>query len=411
MTDTAFPHMYRIRQVLTSTPIDRPGEAVRQLVRSDPAIAVIQPGMRVAVTAGSRGIANITAILSGVIAELKASGAEPFVVPSMGSHGYATAEGQIELLASLGITESSVGAPIRSSMEVVELGKTEDGVAVFCDKLAFGADKIVVVGRVKPHTSFRAPNESGLLKMVVVGLGKRHGADALHTAPNRYDSLPKMARVALAKMPIAFGVAIVEDSLDRTTHLQVVLPKDFEAEDRKLLVEARRLMPRIPFERLDVLIVDEMGKNVSGTGMDPNVIGMGRRTGGASIPDIDRIAVLDLTEASHGNAVGIGMADVTTRRLVDKIDFRPTYMNAMTAGSFIAVKVPMTLETDREAISAVLRGYSVETIRLARIKNTLLLEEMEVSAGLLDAVRQDDCLDVLQDLGPMTFGAAGDLLR
>jgi hypothetical protein len=295
-------------------------------------------------------------------------------------------------------------------MEVVELGQTEDGVSVYCDRLAQEADMIVVVGRVKPHTSFRAPNESGLLKMVVVGLGKRHGADALHTAPNRYDSLPRMARVALSKLRIAFGVAIVEDAMDRTARLQVVLPEDFEVEDRRLLVEARRLMPRIPFESLDVLIVDEMGKNISGTGMDPNVIGMGRRIGGPSVPDIDRIVVLDLTDESHGNAVGIGMAEVTTRRLRDKIDFTPTYMNAVTAGSFVAVKVPMTMETDREAVAVALRGFDPGTVRLARIKNTLMLKHLDVSPALLDEVEADESLTVEEELGELAFGADGALL-
>ncbi len=410
MTEFAFPHMYRIRQHLADQALPDPVAELRRLLAAHPAVQAVRPGMSVAVTAGSRGIANIPALLAAVVDELKQRGAEPFLVPAMGSHGGATAEGQVNMLASLGITEQSVGAPIRSSMDVVELGRTPDGLPVYCDRNASQADMIAVVGRVKPHTSFRAEIESGLLKMLAIGLGKQRGAETMHHGKGAFHSIPAVARVTLAKAPIGFGVALVEDAFDHTAIIRVLAPEEFEPVEKELLVQAKQMMPHLPFDQLDVLIVDEIGKHISGTGMDPNVIGMGRRTGGESHPEIDKIVVLDLHEASHGNANGIGMADLTTRRLVNKIDLPATYMNSMTADCLLTSKIPMTMETDRKAVEIAMRGYSAADVRMVRIKNTLLLEEMDVSAALLDELRGRSDVTVIEDKGILAFGPDDNLV-
>jgi hypothetical protein len=327
----------------------------------------------------------------------------------MGSHGGATAEGQREMLASYGVVEDRVGAPIVSSMEVVEVGRTPDGIPVWVDREAYSADGILVVNRVKAHTAFKAPNESGLMKMMAIGLGKRQGADTYH----RHD-LAKVVleagRVVLAKAPIVGGLAIVENSRDQTWKIVGTTPERMEEVERELLVQANRLLPRVPFDALDVLIVDEMGKNISGTGMDLNVIGMWRRIGGEQRPYFKYIVALDLTEESHGNALGIGMADLTSKRLVDKIDLHATYTNVITTNFFTTGKIPVTLQTDRAAIEAAFKTFAPETARAVRIKNTLALEEILVSEGLLSEIRARSDLVILDDPKPMVFDDGGTLL-
>ncbi len=412
MKATSYPHMYRIQQDLPNCPLPDPAGELRRLLRVHPVLLSIQPGARVAITAGSRGVSNIPLLIAAVVDELRARGAEPFVVPAMGSHGGATAEGQVELLRSLGVTDEAVGAPIRASMEVVELGQTDQGVKVFCDKLAFQSDMIVAINRVKPHTGFRGDIESGIVKMLVIGLGKRHGAEAMHQSPERYGSIPAMARISLEKAPIGLGVAVIEDALHQTAKIALATPAEFEAVDKAMLMEARRLMPQLPVDQLDVLIIDETGKDISGAGMDPNVIGMGRAIGGRHTPEVTRLVVLDITEESHGNPGAIGYADVTTRRLVDKLDYGALYMNSVTAaglGRFDGCKIPLTMPTDREAIAIALNGYDADTVRLIRIKNTLQLGEMDVSHSLLDELRQRENVRVVGEKGPMSFDEAGTL--
>lgn len=403
------PRMATVKQVFDVTRIeDVPGEVRRQLAEFGLARRV-RPGQRIAITAGSRGIANIVEIIATVAAELGVLGAEPFVVPAMGSHGGATAEGQSEMLAGYGIVEARIGCPILSSMDTVEIGHTPDGIPVWLDRNAAEADGIFVVGRVKAHTAFKAPNESGLMKMMAIGLGKRQGADTYH----RHDIgrvVLEAGRVMLAKAKIVGGLGIVENSRDQTYQVQATPPETMEQADRQLLIEANRLLPHVPFDYLDVLIVDEMGKNISGTGMDLNVIGMWRRIGGEQVPYFKYIVALDLTKESHGNALGIGMADLTTRRLVNKIDFPATYTNVMTTNFFATGKVPVTLDTDREALELAFKTFSANTVRAVRIKSTLELEHIEVSEGLLDDVRARDGLVVVNYPAPLSFTPEGALL-
>ena len=404
-----FPRLYRVRQSFDRRRLEDPAAVLAERLRTAPAMDGLKPGMKVAITAGSRGIHRIGELVAAVVQEVKRRGGEPFVVPAMGSHGGATAEGQADMLRGLGVSEEVVGAPIRSSMQVAEVGRTPEGWPAYCDRIALGSDWIVVMNRIKPHTAFKSDIESGLNKMLTVGLGKHKGAENVHVIGLGRGVVP-IARVIRANAPVGVGIAIVENSEDLTYDFAIVPPDQFEEADRRLLKLANQLLPRLPFDQLDVLVVREMGKNISGTGMDSNIIGIGRRIGGQHKPDITRVAVLDLTPETHGNALGIGLADLTTRRLVDKIDYRATYTNVITTGYLPSARIPMTLENDQECIAVALSGYDPAKARLAVIRNTLDLEHLDVSEGLLDEVRGNAALTVEQELGMMRFDGQGNLL-
>jgi len=382
----------------------------------------IKPGARIAVAVGSRGISNLQTIVASVLDLLKAAGAEPFIVPAMGSHGGATPEGQKELLAEYGITEAALGVPIRAAMEARPLGATEDGVEAFFSEEALKADGVVVVNRVKPHTDFQSDTlGSGLMKMLVVGLGKRVGAANYHASASRFGYehvIRTSARITLRAAPVLFGVAIVENQFHDTARLAVVLPEDMERREAELFVEAKRLMPRLPFDDIDLLIVDRIGKNISGSGMDPNVIGrslhgysalLGERGGK---PSIRRILVRDLTPESHGNVVGVGLADFTTTRLVRQMDARVTYLNALTALSLQSVKVPIHFETDREAVAAALESLALRDVtqaRVVRIQDTLSLERVAASESYAESMRERNDLESISGLEELRFDADGIL--
>lgn len=361
----------------------------------------VRPGMRVAITSGSRGFSYNVTVLRTLVAQLKARGAEPFIFPAMGSHGGSTAEGQEQVLRDLGITPESVGAPIRSSMEVVQLGTTASGMPVFCDRLAYEADGIILFNRVKPHTAFRGPIESGLVKMAVVGMGKRHGAEAAHRAGLSSEVLLEGFRLVREKTRLLCGIATVENFREEAAELRVLLPEEIPEQEPLLLKKAWDLLPRLPFDRLDVLVVDRMGKDISGTGMDVNVIGIHRRIGGTGLPDIRTIVVLDLTPASHGNALGVGFADLVPRRLVDKIDFKATYANVITTGFYGSGKIPVTLPTAREAVEVALRPFEPDRVRLVRIRDTKHLDTFWVSQALLPEVEANPRLHVTGAPGPL----------
>ncbi|MDK2856810.1 MAG: hypothetical protein PWQ86_2023 [Bacillota bacterium] len=409
-----FPLFYRVKQNLECPVINDVEGAVRAALSSLRLSERIRPGARVAITAGSRGIANIPLILKTVVQVIREAGGEPFLVPAMGSHGGATAEGQLAILASLGITEESVGAPIHSSMEVVEIGRTEKGVPVYFDKNAWSADAVFVVNRVKPHTGFRAANESGLVKMIAVGLGKEKGCTAMHKH-GLAETIPAAARVALKAAPIIGALGIVENSREETAEIRAARPEEIFEVDAELLSRAKEYLPRLPFDDLDLLIVDEMGKNISGTGMDVNVIGRMYKLGEPEPerPRIKRIAVLDLTEASHGNALGMGLADITTKRFLSKVDLTATYANVIAAGVLERGRMPVSAENDREAIRialASLPGTPAEEARVVRIKNTLELEELEVSEALRPEVEANSRLQILAGPEPLPFDDAGNLI-
>jgi hypothetical protein len=412
------PDGARVRQRFDPSGVeDVAGAVTAELSRID-AAGSVRAGDRVAITAGSRGITDIVTVLSSAAAFFRACGAEPFLFPAMGSHGGATAEGQKKLLAALGIDEAAVGCPIRSSMETEPIGSTLDGLPVFCDRHALEADHVVVVNRVKPHTKFEGPIESGLLKMMAVGMGKQDGAGLYHRAAVRYGMgrvIETAAAVVMERVRVLCGIAVVENGLDRTALVRAVPPRSMAEEETRLLVEARKRMARIPFEEIDLLIVDEMGKNISGTGMDTNVTGVNRDILGTfhSAPRTRRLFVRDLTPETGGNALGVGFADFTTTRLVRKIDFHKTWVNSLTGISPEKGAVPIHFDTDRECIAAAVHCLGLvekNALRVVRIRNTRSLETLWVSRAYGPIVEADDSLERLEEWAPMGFGADGNLL-
>jgi len=402
------PNMVKIRQRFARDRLDDPAAAVSAGLASSGLLDAVRPGMRIAVTAGSRGIASIPGMLRAVAGELRARRAEPFIVPAMGSHGGCTAVGQARMLVSLGITEEAVGAPVVSSMETVEIGRTPSGAPVFMDRAALGADGIVAVNRVKIHTAFHGDIESGLCKMVVVGLGKKRGAETFHRF-GMGGVLADSFRVARREAKLLAGVAILENAYDETMDVRIAAPADFETVDREMLAVSRGIVPRIPISPFDILIVDEMGKNISGTGMDTNVVGFWRRYGGERDPDYSTLIVLSLTPESHGNAMGIGLADLTTKRLVESVDFDATYANALTS-QFAMGRTPVALASDRDCLEAALARHDTVAARIVRIRNTLHLEELSVSENLLPALAGNPSCETAGDPAPMRFDADGFLV-
>src|SRR5215467_122831 len=410
----ALPRMIRVRQTF---PRPRVADIPRAVAATLGEAALrIRAGDVVAVGAGSRGVANIDTIVGATVRALKDLGARPFVFPAMGSHGGATTEGQLSVLEHYGITEATMGCPVRATMDVVQVGEAL-GLPVWLDKYASEADWIGLVNRVKPHTDFKGSIESGLFKMMTIGLGKYRGAIQYHRTNinHGYEKvITSVGREMLAKARIGFGLGIVENGYDETARIEAFNAAELEQGERRLLKDAREWMARLPFSPIDVLIVEEVGKNISGSGMDTNVIG--RPTNPhepfPADPKILWIVALDLTDESYGNATGIGNADFASRRLVDKIDMKPTLINCITACAPNGAKVPATYDTDREAIETALSCIGLtplEKARVIRIKNTLVLGEIEVSEALMaEATRRND----LTPLGPPTslpFDVAGRL--
>jgi hypothetical protein len=324
----------------------------------------------------------------------------------MGSHGGATAEGQRDVLEQLGVTEQAVGAPIRSSMEVVEIGRLPNGLPIYVDQLAYEADQVVVINRIKPHTAFRGPVESGLMKMLTIGLGKQKGAEAAHAYGFKYmaEHVPAMAREILKKVPILFGLATIENAYDRPAKIVAVPAEKIEETEPGLLLEAKALMPKILFDPIDVLIVDEIGKDISGDGMDPNITGRYPTPYASGGPEVKRIVVLGLTERTHGNANGIGLADITTKKVFDSVDWVKGYANALTSTVVKTVKMPMFLETETLAVKAAIKtcnAFDLTKVRVVRIKNTLELKEIWISEGLLAEAKERKEIEILSDPVPL----------
>lgn len=400
------PKMYKVRQIFDSMEIhDIEGEVKKSLQRQD-TLDRIKAGQSIAITAGSRGIANIDKITKAVVDEVKRVGGKPFIVPTMGSHGGATAEGQQEVLESLGITEETMGCSIRSSMETVQVGVSEYGKPVRIDKNAVEADGIIVVGRVKLHTSFRGKYESGLIKMITIGLGKQFGAQICHADSFKYmeKNITSIAKVALDNCKILFGVATVENAYDETRRIQAIPAEKFFDEEPALLEESKMNMPSIMFNEIDVLIVDEIGKNISGAGMDPNITGAFTTSYASGGVKKQRIVILDVTEESHGNGVGLGLADFSVRRLLDKIDFEKVYANCLTSTVLTGGRIPFIMANDRLAIQAAIRtcnGIDYNNPKIVRIKNTLKIGEILVSESLLEEARENLKMEILE--GPEEF--------
>ena len=414
-----YPRMVRVRQQFPRQRVEDIPATVNATLEKLDLGRTIHPRQTVALTAGSRGIANIPLILRATADFLKRLGAIPFLVPTMGSHGGGTAEGQTKILHSYGMTEEAVGVPIRASMDVISLGKSAEGFPVFLDRNASEADHIGVIGRVKPHTGYHGPVESGLLKMMMIGLGKHVGALAYHRIllEQPYDLVVRsIGRHMREHAAIAFGLGIVENAYDETALLEGVKPDDFEPAEERLLVQAKRWLARLPYREADLLIVDEIGKDVSGSGMDTNVVGRKRAFRGQppppDQPTIRLIFVRGLSEKTHGNAAGIGLADFTTSRVVREMNYRNTVINCLTAGYPEGAFLPVHLDTDRDVIEAALKIMGTrepEEGRVMRIRNTLALEEIEVSEALLANRSENGELQVLRPPAPFCFDDAGNL--
>lgn len=440
LAGVALPKMMKVRQCFDDTCIspEQIPERIRdEIARIEENNGSIQPGMQIAITAGSRGISNIAVILRAIAEEVKSRGAIPFIVPAMGSHGGATAEGQREVLEAYGITEETVGCEIRSSMETVVVGYTTgewyqkaqrenetdskernaseyQNRPVYIDKNAAEADGIIVCGRIKPHTGYRGPYESGLMKMLAIGLGKQKGAEAIHADGfgEMYHLIPEYGTVILKNAPILFGLAILENAYDRTRELIALTPQEIISEETGLLARAKSYMPRILFDCCDVLVVDRIGKNISGDGMDPNISGRFPTPYAQGGIDAQRVVVLDLTDETHGNACGIGLADCTTKRLFDRMDLEATYPNAITNTVVGELKIPMMMENDKLAIQLGIKTCNKidrEQPRVIHIKDTLSMQEIEVSEVYREEVLAHPNLELTADAEPWAFDANGNL--
>ena len=420
--DVALPDVWTVEQQF-DTPALSPAqieEQTRAAVRSLVAARALARGASVAVGVGSRGLDNLALTVRSAIAELRALGMEPFIVPAMGSHGGATAEGQADVLQGYGITRETVGAEIRATMEVEQIGVLDGddagefaGHPIYWEKNALGADAVLLINRIKAHTDFTGDIESGIAKMSVIGLGKRHGAESLHRygATGLRDLMPRMARWIAGRMPLLGGVALLENELGRTSEIHGLSAGEVGREGEKaLLRRARATSPHLPFAELDILVIDEMGKNISGAGMDTHVIGRGimpsipEDTWGG--PNIRIIAVLDLTAPSHGNATALGLADMTTRKLMEKVDFQATFINMRTSGEggVLRGRLPMILPTGDDCVRSAIATCgrpNAASVRFARIRNTADTRYLEISAALLDEARANASLRVSADCRPL----------
>ena len=413
-----FPRWARVRQHLDVTEIADPGAAISdQFARAEIA-STIQPGVRVAITCGSRGIDRIDQVIRAVVENVKRLGGIPFVVPAMGSHGGATAEGQEELISHYGVTEELVGAPIRSSMETVLLGEVLDGVPVYFDKTAYTeADVVIPVGRVKPHTAFRGPVESGLMKMLAIGLGKQKGADYFHSRgfAEFHRLIPAVGEFTLTQVNIPFGIALVENGLSHLALAEAVPARQFRSREEALLKTAFSMMPKLPGDTIDLLIIDYIGKDISGDGADPNVVnrdgtGFLARSETPLRPVVERIFIRDLTEHTEGNACGIGIADFLLKQAVEKVDPVKTYMNLITAKSPGGGRLALGCDNDRQALFlsiASCLNLTTEQAKMVRIHSSKNVEEMWVSEPMLPQLAGDDRYEVIGDLHPIPFDATG----
>ena len=403
LVDIPIPRVVKVRQKFERPFLKDVEAVVLDRLRTSRVLDSVRPGMSIAIAVGSRGIANQPLVVRLLVSELKAKGANSFIFPAMGSHGGATAQGQQDLLARMGITEQATGAPIRSTMDAVDMGRAENGLMVWFDAYAAAADGIVLVNRIKPHVSFRGKYESGLMKMIAIGLGKQKGAEACHQLglERILDNIVSVGRKALSTGKILFGIGLVENAYHETCRIEAIPARGIEEREVALLAEAKRLEPRILFNHLDVLIIDEIGKDISGTGFDTNVVGRYHLPHMKSEgPFITRIAVLDITDASHGNCNGLGIADFTTERVFRKFSFEETYPNPLTSTVPESVKIPFVLKNDRQAIQAAIKTCKItdfRNVRLSRIKNTLEAHLLEVSENLLAEAQADPRMEVLSE--------------
>jgi hypothetical protein len=414
ITDVEIPRMVKVRQKFERPIIADIHGTVRVQLMQDKIQSTVKPGMKIAVTSGSRGIANIAAITKEIVDFLKEKAAEPFIVPAMGSHGGATAAGQAEVLESYNITEATMGVPIVSCVEVTKIAEFDNNTPIYIDKKASEADGIVVVNRVKLHTAYRGKYQSGLMKMMVVGLGKQIGADICHAEGFGEVAwkVEAFGNAILKNAKILFGVAIIENAFDETCDIVALTPKEIPEKEPALLEKSEKLMAKIRVPQCDILIIDKIGKNISGDGADPNItgaFGTPFATGGIKSR---RIVILDLTDETHGNALGIGMASTTTRRLFEKMDFEKTYPNSITSTIIEGVRIPFVGKNQKEAIQCAIKttcGAETNDAKIIRIQDTAHVEYIWISEALIEEARNDPLLEILEEPAKPAFDKNGDL--
>lgn len=412
----ALPRMVKVRQLMDHSHIqaEEIAEKVKEEMRRDEFRERIKQGQSIAITCGSRGVANIAIIIRAIVEFVKEQGAKPFVFPAMGSHGGASAEGQREILYGYGVTEEYIGCPIKASMEVDVVGETEEGMKVYVDHFANSADGIILCGRIKAHTGFRGPYESGLMKMAVIGMGKQKGAETVHRDgfSDLGRLLPMIGRVVLESVPVLGGIGVIENAFDETCGIYALTKEEIYTEEPEILALSKKRLGRIMFDDIDVLVVNKIGKDISGDGMDPNVTGRYQVPHMVSDKRVQHIAVLDLTDETHGNCNGIGMADVTTRRLVEKADMDATYPNVVTSTVLCAPKIPLFTHTDKECIQIALRTCNYidrERPRIVWIQDTMHLEELYISEAMLEEAEKMEQIEIINGPEDWPFNGQGNL--
>lgn len=416
LRDVAIPRFVKVRQQFSDAhiaPEEIPAAVKNALARSEIADTV-KPGMRICLTCGSRGIDNIVAITAAVVDFCKERGTEPFAIPAMGSHGGATAQGQLAVLHSLGITEASIGCPIHATMETTRIGFTEEQEPVYIDRYAAEADGIIVINRIKPHTSFRGTYESGLMKMMAIGLGKQRGAETCHADgfPQMHRKVPLFGKAILQNAPVLFGLGILENAFDHTAQLHALTPEEIITQEPQLLQKAFQLMPSLGFTQCDVLIVDEIGKNISGCGMDPNISGVFATPGVTGGVQAQRRCILSLTPETHGNGYGMGAADAITKRLFDQLDLEQIYPNSITSTSLGFSKIPIIMPNDRAAIALCIRtcnNIDKSAPKIIRIRNTLALSQLEISEACIADMTEN--MQLISEPYELPFDREGNLLQ
>jgi len=412
------PKMIKVKQEFQKYSIENIKDHLVNQISQNKTSAKIKPGMSIAIGVGSRGISRELEIIKILIDQLKKYGIKPFIIPAMGSHGGATSHGQAAILAGYGITEKELGIPIKSSMETIKIGNTKEGVPIYFQKDAFLADGIIPINKINIHGDFRGEIESGIIKMLVIGFGKFKGATSIHSLgiDKFHCIIPQVGSIILEKLPVIFGIACLEDAFNNIAELNVILPEEMISEEKRMLKRLKKIMAGIKIPEIDVLIVDEIGKNISGDGLDVNIVGRfaGKQKNDIKAPIIKKLVVLNLTKETEENATGIGYADITTKKLFDSIDFQKTYTNAITSGVLESVKIPLVSKNDKEAIELatyITNTFDVSKAKLVRIQNTNKLEEILVSESIYQEIINQESFTVLGALQEMIFDQSGKLLN
>lgn len=408
LDEVKIPKFVRIRQIYESDYIADLAEHLRREMHEKFAGETKWRGKKLCITVGSRGIPGLGTMVRTLIECLQELGAEPFIIPSMGSHGAASVAGQLEILEGYGITEAAMGVPIKATMDVVELGKLDDGTPVFCDRYAYESDGIIIMNKIKPHTDFRAAHESGLAKMMAIGIANHKGASMFHRMGFQSfgERIPKVCRMFLEKAPVAFGVGIVQNAYDDISELEVIKPEKFLERDAALLEIAKRRIAKFKNPNLDLLIIDEIGKNISGNGHDPNITGRSNSPGFEKELNCQKIFIRGISEASHHNGAGIRGADITTRRCLNDIDFQATWTNVATVNILTGGVIPMFVETDLDAIKVCIRtclGIDYTQAKIAHIINTLHMQEIEVSLPYWETIKDRNDVELISEPYDLKF--------